>query len=115
MALTGCVSGSPTMTNKNANRFVFPTNPVACRCYFRTFCLTMIAATRWYLVSIFLLATASPLRAQESHEYPIFGLQFSPDGKFLAAASSSDDPPGPIVIWKVEGWTVHRVHRPTKG
>jgi WD40 repeat protein len=60
-------------------------------------------------------ARVSLAQGQPAHEFPIFGLQFSPDGKFLAAASSSDDPPGPIVIWNVDGWTVHRVHRSTKG
>jgi len=46
---------------------------------------------------------------------PVFGLQFSPDGALLAAASNSADPPGSIAIWNTSDWSVYRVHRTSGG
>jgi WD40 repeat protein len=63
-------------------------------------------------IMIAVLIFASMTHAQE---FPIFGLQFSPDGKFLAAASNSNEPPGPVVLWNVNDWSIHHIHRPTKG
>src|SRR5688572_8422002 len=51
----------------------------------------------------------------EAQEFPIFALQFSPDGKYLAAASNSNDPPGPVVLWTVDNWSIHQIHPAAKG
>ncbi|HEY3391283.1 MAG TPA: hypothetical protein VGK58_01155, partial [Lacipirellulaceae bacterium] len=67
------------------------------------------------LVGLVGICITTPIQAQDPPEYPIFGLQFSPDGKYLAASSNSNEPPGPVVIWNVDDWTVHRMHRSTKG
>jgi WD40 repeat protein len=53
--------------------------------------------------------------AAQSPVLPVFGLAFSPDGKYLAASSNSVDPPGPVVLWNTADWSVHGVHRPAGG
>ncbi len=46
----------------------------------------------------------------------IWGLEFSPDGKWLAAATKISGHPAPIVIWRVEDWKPHVVQmEPTGG
>jgi WD40 repeat protein len=70
----------------------------------------MIIIAMQFLIAVLMVACMT-----QAQEFPIFGLQFSPDGKYLAAASNSNEPPGPIVIWNVSDWSVHQIHRPTKG
>ena len=67
---------------------------------------------RLIILTVLTFPTVSLVEAQE---FPIFALQFSPDGRFLAAASNSNDPPGPVVLWNVNDWSIHHIHRPTKG
>ncbi|MEA1951786.1 MAG: hypothetical protein U9N87_10405, partial [Planctomycetota bacterium] len=46
----------------------------------------------------------------------IWGLEFSPDGKWLAAATKISGRAAPIVIWRVEDWKPHVVQmEPTGG
>ncbi len=83
---------------------------------------TMLASTNMAFVcfaiflSVHLLPVGiGPSTARAHENFAVFGLQFSPDGKFLAATSNSLDPPGPIVLWNTSDWSIAAIHRPDVG
>jgi WD40 repeat protein len=60
--------------------------------------------------------TADPATPSAVPPAGIWGLEFSPDGKWLAAGTNARGHGGPIVIWRVQDWTPHVVHmEPTGG
>jgi len=74
------------------------------------------------VVLIGLVALAAPLPAPAAGaEEPappasIWGLEFSPEGKWLAAGTKVRGHGGPIIIWRVEDWKPHVVRmEPTGG
>jgi len=72
------------------------------------------------LIGLVALAASLPAPAAGAEELVppagIWGLEFSPDGKWLAAATDARGHGGPIVIWRVEDWKPHVVEmEPTGG
>ncbi|QEG33605.1 WD40 repeat domain-containing protein [Bythopirellula goksoeyrii] len=53
-----------------------------------------------------LIAVGIPATALAEDVPPVYGMQFSPDGKLLAAITSSSSPPGPLVLWNVDDWSI---------
>ena len=75
----------------------------------------------WSL-AVVALGFATPAHAADSAKPSvasaamIWGLEFSPDGKWLAAATNVREHGGPIVIWRVEDWEPQVVRlEPTGG
>lgn len=74
-------------------------------------CVFAFAATVLFVDN----STITLAQAPNAPTFSIFGLQFSPDGKYLAATSNSLEPPGPVVMWNVPDWSTAIVHRPATG
>lgn len=62
-----------------------------------------------------LLISGGQLGSALADNHSIYGLQFSPDGRYLAAISNNNDPAGPLVLWDVVDWTWIAIHTPSKG
>ena len=71
------------------------------------------------LISLVGLAVSLPaLAAAPKESLPpagIWALEFSPDGRWLAAGTNVRGHGGPIVIWRVEDWTAHAVQMEPSG
>ena len=57
-------------------------------------------------IAIAVLTFATELSAQS-----IWGIEFSPDGNYLAAAISNRGNPGTTTIWKTDDWSIHTSYR----